>query len=80
MIIPVHNRKAITLKCLETFHNNGDLDKYHVIIAELNYYKAMFGLQGIGLYVYRKIIRFWLFFLFVKITPSSFRQSLKQIK
>jgi GT2 family glycosyltransferase len=48
--------------------------------AELNYYKAMFGLQGIGLYVYRKIIRFWLFFIFVKITPSSFRQSLKQIK
>jgi hypothetical protein len=40
----------------------------------------MFGLQGIGLYVYRKIIRFWLFFIFVKITPSSFRQSLKQIK
>jgi GT2 family glycosyltransferase len=48
--------------------------------AELNYYKAMFGLHGIVLYIYRKIIRFWLFFLFVKITPSSFRQSLKQIK
>lgn len=34
IIIPVHNRKAITLKCLETLQNNGDLDKYHVIVVD----------------------------------------------
>lgn len=34
IIIPVHNRKAITLKCLETLENNGDLDKYQVIVVD----------------------------------------------
>lgn len=34
IIIPVHNRKAITLKCLETLENNGDLDKYYVIVVD----------------------------------------------
>ena len=48
--------------------------------ADLNYYQEMFGIRGIGLYLYQKIIRFWLFYLFVKITPSFFRQSLKQVK
>jgi GT2 family glycosyltransferase len=48
--------------------------------AELSYYREMFGLKGLGLYVYQKIIRFWLFFIFVKITPISFRQSLKKNK
>ena len=48
--------------------------------AELSYYREMFGLKGTGLYVYQKIIRFWLFFIFIKITPSSLRQSLKKIK
>ncbi|MCZ8038601.1 MAG: glycosyltransferase family 2 protein [Microcystis wesenbergii TW10] len=48
--------------------------------AELNYYRELFGFQGILLYVYKKIVRFWLFFIFVTITPPSFRQSLKQIK
>ena len=48
--------------------------------AELNYYRQIFGLRGVGLYIYQKIIRFWLFFIFIKITPSSWRQSLKRIK
>ena len=48
--------------------------------ADLNYYREMFGIRGIGLYLYQKIIRFWLFYLFVKITPSFFRQSLKKNK
>jgi hypothetical protein len=45
--------------------------------AELNYYREFFGFKGILFFIYRKIIRFWLFYIFVKITPSSFRQSLK---
>ena len=28
IIIPVHNRKAVTLACLENLQNNGDLRKY----------------------------------------------------
>jgi GT2 family glycosyltransferase len=34
IIIPVHNRKEITLKCLETLKQNGDLDKYYVIVID----------------------------------------------
>ena len=34
IIIPVHNRKTVTLKCLETLKNNGDLDQYHVIVVD----------------------------------------------
>ncbi len=34
IIIPVHNRKNITLKCLETLQQNGDLDKYHVVVVD----------------------------------------------
>lgn len=34
VIIPVHNRKATTLKCLETLRQNGDLDQYHVIVVD----------------------------------------------
>lgn len=48
--------------------------------ANLNYYREFFGFKGILFFIYRKIIRFWLFYLFVKITPSFFRQSLKQVK
>jgi GT2 family glycosyltransferase len=48
--------------------------------AELNYYREMFGFRGITLYLYQKVIRFWLFFIVVKFTPSSWRQSLKNLK
>ena len=34
IIIPVHNRKAITLQCLDTLEKNGDLHKYHVIVID----------------------------------------------
>ena len=34
IIIPVHNRKAITLKCLDTLKENADLDKYYVIVVD----------------------------------------------
>jgi GT2 family glycosyltransferase len=34
VIIPVHNRKALTLACLENLKTNGDLQKYHVIIVD----------------------------------------------
>ena len=34
IIIPVHNRKEITLKCLDTLKQNGDLDKYYVIVID----------------------------------------------
>jgi GT2 family glycosyltransferase len=34
IIIPVHNRKAITLACLENLKTNGDLQKYHVIVVD----------------------------------------------
>jgi len=34
IIIPVHNRKDITLKCLNTLKQNGDLDKYYVIVVD----------------------------------------------
>ena len=34
IIIPVHNRKAITLQCLNTLKNNGDLGQYHVVVVD----------------------------------------------
>lgn len=34
IIIPVHNRKDITLKCLETLKNLGCFDKYHIIVID----------------------------------------------
>lgn len=34
IIIPVHNRKDITLKCLETLKDNGDLAKYYAIVVD----------------------------------------------
>lgn len=34
IIIPVHNRKVITLQCLETLKTNGDLDRYHTVVVD----------------------------------------------
>ena len=34
IIIPVHNRKEITLKCLDILQKNGDLDIYYVIVVD----------------------------------------------
>ncbi|GBO51694.1 hypothetical protein APA_935 [Pseudanabaena sp. lw0831] len=34
IIIPVHNRKVLTLACLENLKANGDLQKYHVIVVD----------------------------------------------
>jgi len=34
IIIPVHNRKAFTLACLENLKTNGDLQKYQVIVVD----------------------------------------------
>lgn len=34
IIIPVHNRKAVTLRCLNTLANNGDLDRFHVVVVD----------------------------------------------
>jgi GT2 family glycosyltransferase len=34
IIIPVHNRKQITLKCLDTLKQNGDMDKYHIVVVD----------------------------------------------
>ena len=34
IIIPVYNRKKITLACLKNLKTNGDLQKYHVIIVD----------------------------------------------
>lgn len=34
IIIPVHNRKNITLKCLENLRKCGDLQRYHVIVID----------------------------------------------
>ncbi|MBR8826549.1 MAG: glycosyltransferase family 2 protein [Gomphosphaeria aponina SAG 52.96 = DSM 107014] len=34
IIIPVHNRKAITLKCLETLQQNGDLERYYTVVVD----------------------------------------------
>ncbi len=34
IIIPVHNRKNITLKCLETLSKHGDLQRYQVVVID----------------------------------------------
>lgn len=34
IIIPVHNRKSTTLKCLETLKSNGDLGRYYVVVVD----------------------------------------------
>ncbi|BAU63111.1 glycosyl transferase family 2 [Stanieria sp. NIES-3757] len=34
IIIPVHNRKQITLKCLENLNQCGDLQRYHVVVVD----------------------------------------------
>jgi GT2 family glycosyltransferase len=34
ILIPVHNRKAITLTCLATLQRHGDLDRYQVVVID----------------------------------------------
>jgi hypothetical protein len=34
IIIPVHNRKAITLSCLERLKQQGSLDRYHIVVVD----------------------------------------------
>lgn len=34
IIIPVHNRRDITLKCLEVLNKSGALDKYYIVIVD----------------------------------------------
>jgi GT2 family glycosyltransferase len=34
IIIPVHNRKQITIACLENLNACDDLQKYHVIVVD----------------------------------------------
>jgi len=34
IIIPAHNRVAITLACLNVLHKNGDLDQYHIVVVD----------------------------------------------
>jgi GT2 family glycosyltransferase len=34
ILIPVHNRKAVTLACLETLQRHGDLDRYQVVVID----------------------------------------------
>jgi glycosyltransferase involved in cell wall biosynthesis len=34
IIIPVHNRKVVTLKCLETLKTNGDLERYYTVVVD----------------------------------------------
>jgi GT2 family glycosyltransferase len=34
IIIPVHNRKNTTLKCLETLKQNGDLQRYYIVVVD----------------------------------------------
>lgn len=34
ILIPVHNRKAVTLTCLETLQRNGDLARYRVVVID----------------------------------------------
>jgi GT2 family glycosyltransferase len=34
ILIPVHNRKAVTLTCLGTLQRNGDLDRYQVVVID----------------------------------------------
>ncbi|MBW4472827.1 MAG: glycosyltransferase family 2 protein [Stenomitos rutilans HA7619-LM2] len=34
ILIPVHNRRRITLKCLTTLSQNGDVERYHVVVID----------------------------------------------
>lgn len=34
ILIPVHNRKAVTLTCLDRLQRNGDLDRYHLVVVD----------------------------------------------
>ncbi len=34
IIIPVHNRKQITLRCLENLDKCGDLQRYHIVVVD----------------------------------------------
>lgn len=34
VLIPVHNRKATTLACLDRLEHNGDLDRYRVVVID----------------------------------------------
>ena len=34
IIIPVHNRKNITLSCLDNLRKSGDLERYHLIVID----------------------------------------------
>lgn len=34
VLIPVHNRKTITLACLKNLEQNGDLDRYQVVVID----------------------------------------------
>ena len=34
ILIPVHNRKEVTLTCLETLQHHGDLDRYHAVVID----------------------------------------------
>jgi GT2 family glycosyltransferase len=34
ILIPVHNRRAVTLGSLENLHRNGDLDRYRVVVID----------------------------------------------
>ncbi|AFZ36330.1 glycosyl transferase family 2 [Stanieria cyanosphaera PCC 7437] len=34
IIIPIHNRKQISLKCLENLNQCGDLQRYHVVVVD----------------------------------------------
>ena len=34
ILIPVHNRQQITLRCLEVLSHNGDRGKYHIIVID----------------------------------------------
>jgi GT2 family glycosyltransferase len=34
VLIPVHNRKNVTLSCLESLKNNGDLDRFSIVIID----------------------------------------------
>lgn len=34
VIIPVHNRKNITLNCLDNLRESGDLERYHLIVVD----------------------------------------------
>lgn len=34
ILIPVHNRQAVTLACLATLDRNGDLDRYRIVVID----------------------------------------------